>query len=95
MNYTVLTFRKIQFLLGWTQDFSIDEMIVTYTPSGTQGKMLVVTESPDLGVHTVEFILNSTEKVLVSTQQNIVQIPTICELSSRGDITTCSRGKGI
>jgi hypothetical protein len=90
MNYTVLTFIKLQFLEGWTQDFSIDEMIITYTPSGTAGELLVVTDWPGLGVHTVKFNVTATEgKVLVSTQAPIVQIPANCVSSIEGDITAC------
>jgi hypothetical protein len=90
MNYTVLTFIKLQFLGGWTQDFSIDEMIITYTPANKAGELLVVTDWPGLGLHTVKFVLTPAEgKVLVSTQAPIVQIPANCLSNVQGDTTTC------
>jgi hypothetical protein len=90
MEYTVLNFRKIQMLDAWTQTFSPGEEIVTYTPTNNApSRILVVTESAALGVHTYHFNVPFGGNVVVSTQQNIVQISVLCVGKQKGDTTTC------
>ena len=89
MEFTVLNFRKIQMLDAWTQTFATGEEIVTYTPTGAPARILVVTESPALGVHTYHFNVPFGGNVVLSTQQNIVQISVLCVGNQKGDTTTC------
>jgi len=91
MDYTVLTFKKIQFLDSWTQSFSADQNVTDYKPSSGTSRMRVVTDWPGLGVHTYDFTIAWPNPVLVSAQENLVQIPGLCTASAKGDTTSCPK----
>jgi hypothetical protein len=91
MDYTILIFKKIQFLDTWKQTIAPGKYIAAYDAESTTARLLVVTESPDLGGHTYEFELAKTDRVNVSTQRGIIQIPGNCVANSQGDATSCSR----
>jgi len=89
MVYTVLMFEKIQFTGDWVGVFSPDKLVVAYQPLVATGKVLVVTETPGIGVQTYEFIVPQPQNVIVSTQKNMVEFPVSCRASVTGDVTKC------
>ena len=89
MEFTVLTFAKIQFLGKWKRVLSSTQLITTYTPLSAVAELLVLTESVAGGVHTYVFKITPKEEVWVSTQENIIQIPAVCLKSADGDATRC------
>jgi hypothetical protein len=89
MEFTVLTFIKIQFLKKWNRSHSAAELLALYTPLGT-AELLVVTRSPAGTEVTYIFKLTGEkQQVWVSTQENIVQIPGICIAKKDGDQANC------
>lgn len=88
MDFTVLTFAKIQFLGKWKRTLTAPELMTAYTPSGS-GEVLVVTESQAGGVHTYTFKITAKQIVLVSTQENIIHLPTLCLKNDIGDTAKC------
>lgn len=89
MEFTVLTFAKIQFRGKWKRVLPPTQLITAYTPLGGTAELLVLVESVAGGVFTHEFLITAKELVWVSTQENIIQIPAICIKSVTGDATSC------
>jgi len=89
MEFTVLIFEKIQFIGDWVGVFSPDKLVVAYQPLVATGKVLVVTETPGIGVQTYEFIVPQPQNVIVSTQKNMVEFPVTCKVKVTGDVTKC------
>ncbi|MGZ3751086.1 MAG: hypothetical protein ACXVAU_07415 [Mucilaginibacter sp.] len=89
MEFTVLTFAKIQFRGKWKRVLPPTQLITSYTPLGGTAELLVFVESVAGGAYTYEFLITPKEVVWVSTQENIIQIPAICIKSAVGDTTTC------
>jgi len=91
MEYTVLTFIKVQFTGGWWQVESPNKQLTSYQPSVKSAKVLVVTDWPGPGVHTYEFEITQPDTVITSTGRNIIQIPRTCLSKTAGDTTNCMK----
>ena len=91
MNFTTLVYIKIQFIGDWQQQIAPAKYIAAYDPlpAGATLGLRVVTDSPGIGPLTYSFLVS--DRVNVSTQGSIINIPGICTGFVKGDAIACSK----
>ena len=89
MDFTTLVYIKIQFEGDWKQQIAPAKYIAAFDPepAGTALGVRVVTDSPGVGPQTYNFLV--ADRVNVSTQGSIINIPGICTGVVKGDEIGC------
>jgi hypothetical protein len=90
MNFTALTYIKLQFIGKWKRAFATTQLLTEYLSEGPEFALLfVVSESAVGTLETYVFEVAANEQVWVNTGTNVVQIPSLCINKKPGDITEC------